>query len=175
MATPSPPVLTLNTILASSFYQIKPLGQDNWLAWKHRTQAVLQEHKLIGHIEATISESARTNPGYHVWKEEDDEKAQTQLELSMEDKELDNLTGDNAAELWANLSTVKQSKGKMGILRTQRTLYRKLQTFGPYCLIKVLHSGIVRLLPSPSYRYTYTSTKEGEGEREDREEVREML
>ena len=123
MATPSPPVLTLNTILASSFYQIKPLGQDNWLAWKHRTQAVLQEHKLIGHIEATISESARTNPGYHVWKEEDDEKAQTQLELSMEDKELDNLTGDNAAELWANLSTVKQSKGKMGILRTQKTLY----------------------------------------------------
>ena len=41
----------------------------------------------------------------------------------MEDEELDNLTGDNAAKMWANLCNVKKSKGKMGILRTQKTLY----------------------------------------------------
>ena len=125
MATPPPPVPTVptsNTILASSFYWIKPLGQDNWLAWKHRIQAVLRECKLIGHINGTISEPPRTNAGYRVWKE-DDEKTQTQLELSMEDKELDNLTGDNAAEMWANLCNVKESKGKMGILRTWKILY----------------------------------------------------
>ena len=99
MATPpppAPPVPTSNTIPASSFYRIKPLGQDNWLAWKRRIQAVLRERKLIGHIDGTISEPPRTDAGYRVWKE-DDEKTQTQLELSMEDEELDNLTGDNAA------------------------------------------------------------------------------
>ena len=122
MATPPPPVPMSNTIPASSFYRTKPLGQDNWLAWKRCIQAVLEERKLIGHIDGTILEPARSDPGYRVWKE-DDEKAQTQLELSMEDKELDNLTGDNAAEMWANLCTVKESKGKMGILRTRRTLY----------------------------------------------------
>ena len=122
---PVPPVPTSNTILASSFYRIKPLGQDNWLAWKRHIQTVLQEHKLIGHIDGTILEPARSDPGYRVWKE-DDEKAQTQLELSMEDEELDNLTGDNAAEMWANLCNVKESKGKMGILRTRKTLYRAI-------------------------------------------------
>ena len=124
MATPPPPVPTVptsNTIPASSFYWIKPLGQDNWLAWKSRIQAVLQECKLIGHIDGTISEPPRTDAGYQVWKE-DDEKTQTQLELSMEDKELDNLTGDNATEMWANLCNVKESKGKMGILRTRKTV-----------------------------------------------------
>ena len=81
MATPpppAPPVPTSNTIPASSFYRIKPLGQDNWLAWKCRIQAVLRERKLIGHIDGTISEPPRTDAGYRVWKE-DDEKTQTQL------------------------------------------------------------------------------------------------
>ena len=121
----TPPVPTSNTNPASSFYQIKPLGQDNWLAWKHHIQAVLQECKLIGHIDGTSSEPARNNPGYCVWNE-DYEKAQTQLEHFMEDEESDNLTGDNAATMWANLYIVKESKGKMGILRTWRTLYQTI-------------------------------------------------
>ena len=83
---------------------------------------MLQERKLIGHIDGTISEPACTDAGYQVWKE-DDEKNQTQPEFSTEDEESDNLTGDNAAEMWANLCNVKKSKGKMGILRTQKTLY----------------------------------------------------
>ena len=44
----------------------------------------------------------------------------------MEDEELDNLTGDNAAKMWANLCSVKKSKGKLGNLRTRRTLYRAI-------------------------------------------------
>ena len=138
MTTPPPTVPTLDTILASSFYWIKLLGQDNWLAWKCHIQAVLRECKLIGHMDGTILEPAQTNAGYQVWKE-DDEKAQTQLELSMEDEELDNLTGDNAAKMWANLCNVKESKGKMGILQTRKTLYRaimddstKLRSILPY-------------------------------------------
>ena len=77
MATPpppAPPVPTSNTIPASSFYQIKPLGQDNWLAWKRRIQAVLRGRKLIGHIDGTISEPPWTDARYRVWKEDNEKR-----------------------------------------------------------------------------------------------------
>ena len=55
----------------------------------------------------------------------------------MEDEELDNLTGDNAAEMWANLCTVRESKGKKGILRTRRTLYRAVMDKSSKLLVHI--------------------------------------
>jgi hypothetical protein len=37
----------------SYWYKIEQLDATNWLAWKRRTEAILRERKLLGHIDGT--------------------------------------------------------------------------------------------------------------------------
>ena len=58
------------------------------------------------------------------WKE-GDAKARTRIELSVGDSEMIHLSGASTAkEMWSQLSMVKESKGRLGVLATRRALYR---------------------------------------------------
>jgi hypothetical protein len=58
------------------------------------------------------------------WKE-GDAKARTRIELSVGDSEVIHLSGASTAkEMWSQLSMVKESKGRLGVLATRRALYR---------------------------------------------------
>ena len=58
------------------------------------------------------------------WKE-GDAKARTRIELSIRDAETIHICGATTAkEMWNQLSMVKESKGRLGILATRRALYR---------------------------------------------------
>ena len=52
-------------------------------------------------------------------------KAHTRIELSIGDSEMIHISGtDTARGMWEQLTTVKESKGRLGVLATWRTLYR---------------------------------------------------
>ena len=58
------------------------------------------------------------------WKE-GDAKAHTCIELSIGNLEMIHISGaDNAREMWEQLATVKESKGRLGVLVTWQTLYQ---------------------------------------------------
>ena len=58
------------------------------------------------------------------WKE-GDAKARTRIELSVGDSEMIHLSGASTAkEMWSQLSMVKESKGRLGVLAMRRALYR---------------------------------------------------
>jgi len=55
-----------------------------------------------------------------------DTKACTRIELAIGDSEMIHLTGaETARQMWDQLTTVKESKGRLGVLETQRALYRE--------------------------------------------------
>jgi len=56
---------------------------------------------------------------------EGDAKARTRIELSIGDSEMIHICGASTAKgMWSQLSMVKESKGRLGILATRRALYR---------------------------------------------------
>jgi transposase InsO family protein len=109
------------------------LKGHNWMPWKRRMLAVLRDLGLEKYIakDAKAPEAAdRDNPTQDEkeaskrWKE-GDAKARTRIELSIGDSEMIHISGaDSAREMWEQLTTVKESKGRLGVLATRRTLYR---------------------------------------------------
>ena len=58
------------------------------------------------------------------WKQ-GDARARTRIELAIGDSEMIHISGANTArEMWEQLKTVKESRGRLGILATRRALYR---------------------------------------------------
>jgi len=56
--------------------------------------------------------------------EEEDARAQTQIELTLSDPQMIHIVGaKSAAEMWTQLRT---ARGKMGIISARRRLYRKV-------------------------------------------------
>lgn len=57
--------------------------------------------------------------------QEGDAKARTRIELSIGDSEMIHLSGaTTACQMWSQLSMVKESRGRLGVLATRRALYR---------------------------------------------------
>ena len=108
------------------------LKASNWMPWKRRMLAVLRDLGLEKYIEkdSKIPESA----GGTKTKEEEeaqqkwhsgDAKTRTRIELEISDAEMIHISGaQTAREMWDQLTMVKESKGRLGILATRRALYR---------------------------------------------------
>jgi gag-polypeptide of LTR copia-type len=117
----------------SGNYQMEMLKATNWMPWKQRMLVVLQDLGLKKYIaaDAKISESAnRSKPtadeleAQRKWCE-GDTKACTQIELAISDAEMIHISGAmTAQEMWSQLSLVKKSKGRLGVLATHRALYK---------------------------------------------------
>lgn len=109
------------------------LKATNWMPWKRRMLAVLRDLGLENYIakDAKIPETADSkNPTTEElaaqarWRT-GDAKARTRIELAIGDSEMIHISGaETAREMWDQLTTVKESKGRLGILATRRALYR---------------------------------------------------
>src|ERR1700678_292478 len=103
------------------------------MPWKHRILAIPRDLNLEEYIEnyrqAPIAIAA-TKPTdvekglIKAWKT-GDAKARTRIELAIGDAEMIYISGANTAkEMWEQLTMVKESRGRLGVLATRRALYR---------------------------------------------------
>ena len=109
------------------------LKASNWMPWKRRMLAVLRDLGLEKYIaaDAKFPESANRSKAtaeeaeaQRKWRE-GDTKACTRIELAISDAEMIHISGATTArEMWSQLSLVKESKGRLGVLATRRALYR---------------------------------------------------
>jgi gag-polypeptide of LTR copia-type len=109
------------------------LKAHNWMPWKRRMLAVLRDLGLEKYIakDAKAPESAdKSKPtneeveAQKKWKE-GDTKAHTRIELSIGDAEMIHISGaETARQMWDQLTTVKESKGRLGVLATRCALYQ---------------------------------------------------
>ncbi|KDR73973.1 hypothetical protein GALMADRAFT_69683, partial [Galerina marginata CBS 339.88] len=96
---------------SSSLYRIELLKEDNWLPWKRRVTGVLRERRLLKYALVTARETEISE-----W-EDNDARAQTQIELTLSDPQMIHIAGaKTAAEMWTQLKTVKEPRGTMGII-----------------------------------------------------------
>jgi gag-polypeptide of LTR copia-type len=117
----------------SGLYQMELLKAHNWMPWKQRMLAVLRDLGLEKYIakDAKSPESAdRANlttaeqEEQKRWRDSD-AKARTRIELAIGDAEMIHISGaDSVREMWDQLTMVKESKGRLGVLATRRALYR---------------------------------------------------
>ena len=109
------------------------LKAHNWMPWKRRMLAVLRDLGLEKYIakDARAPESAdKANPTTAELEEQkrwrdSDAKARMCIELATCNSQMIHISGaDSAREMWEQLTMVKESKGRLGVLATQRALYR---------------------------------------------------
>ena len=113
-------------------YYIKLLQGNNWLPWKQRMLAILRDQDLKKYVEkdtvilVAAIPSAPTEAKTEAiakWKKVDS-KTHTRIELSLKNLEMIHLSGAiTAKDMWKQLSMVKESKGCLGVLATQKALY----------------------------------------------------
>src|SRR5882757_1478312 len=117
-------------------YRIELLGANNWMPWKRHMLAVLRDLDLEEYIEKDSKEPVPANSStpteyekglIKTWKMRD-AKARTRIELAIGDAEMIHISGAmtamTAREMWSQLTTVKESRGRLGVLATRRALYR---------------------------------------------------
>ena len=95
--------------------------------------AVLRDTSLEKYIEKTAAPLIPADPSKPTKEETEaidkwnrgDAKARTRIELAIGDGEMIHISGAlTARDMWDQLSTVKESKGHLGVLATRRALYR---------------------------------------------------
>ena len=112
-------------------YCIKLLGSNNWMPWKCQMQAILRDLGIEEYTEKnSVPPVAKTPPTeadirlQKEWKT-GDAKAQTQIELVIGDVEMIHISSATTAwEMWKQLTMVKESRGRLGVLATHQALYR---------------------------------------------------
>jgi hypothetical protein len=109
------------------------LKATNWMPWKRRMLAMLRDLGLEKYIAKNATPPGSVNPMKPTTEEDaailkweaGDTKARTRIELAISDSKMVHISGTSTAtEMWDQLSTVKESKGRLGILATRRALYR---------------------------------------------------
>ena len=117
----------------SGSYRIELLGSNNWVPWKRRISAILRDLGLEEYIEKDSMPPEAVNPASPTEEEvkvlkqwrTGDAKARTRIELAIGDAEMIHISGAaTAREMWEQLTMVKESRGRLGVLATRRALYR---------------------------------------------------
>jgi hypothetical protein len=117
--------------IGSGSYRIEPLNSSNWLAWKRKMMAILCDLELEDLIVKGIPEPieagrptvAETKVIAEMVKK--DAKARTRIELAVGDSEMIHLLGATTAKaMWDQLQTVKETRGRLGILSACQMLFR---------------------------------------------------
>ena len=118
------------TSYTSGSYKMEMLKANNWMPWKRRMLAVLRDLDLESYLKEDTKPKPKdfSSPSEDEIKaikkwEEGDAKARTRLELAIGDSEMVHIIGaETASQMWKQLTLVKESRGKLGILATRRTL-----------------------------------------------------
>jgi hypothetical protein len=119
----------------SRLYRIELLKGNNSMPWKRRMLAVLWDLGLETHIEESSKLPVAADPSKPTKDEtkaikkwtDGDAKMRTRIELAVGDSEMIHLVGARTArEMWKQLTLVKESCGKLGVLATHCMLYRSI-------------------------------------------------
>ena len=112
----------------SGSYRIELLGSNNWVPWKRRISAILRDLGLEEYIEKESKCPEARDPAKPTddeqklqkqWKT-GDAKARTRIELAIGDAEMIHISGAvTAREMWEQLTMVKESRGRLGVLATR--------------------------------------------------------
>ena len=103
------------------------------MPWKRRILAVLRDLNLVKYIDKAAALPTPTDPRRPTKEEEEaiekwqdgDARTRTRIELAIGDSEMIHISGAHTArEMWEQLSMVKESKGRLGVLATRRAMYR---------------------------------------------------
>jgi len=123
----------------SGGYRIKLLKADNWMLWKRRMLAVLRDLGLEKYIAKDAKSPTLVDPNQPT-KEEDeavdkwkegDARTRTCIELAIRDSEMVHISGASTAyQMWDQLSMVKESKGRLGVMAARRVLYQMMAKEG---------------------------------------------
>jgi len=114
-------------------YRMELLKAHNWMPWKRRMLAVLMDLGLDSYIEEGAKRPESNIPRKPTSEEleaqskwdKGDRKARCRIELCISDAEMVHIMGaQTAREMWEQLCTVKESKGRLGVLATRRALFR---------------------------------------------------
>jgi uncharacterized protein YaeQ len=109
----------------SRLYRIELLKGNNWMPWKRRMLAVLWYLGLETHIEESSKLPVAADPSKLTKDETEaikkwtdgDAKTRTRIELAVGDSEMIHLVGTQTArEMWKQLTLVKESCRKFGVL-----------------------------------------------------------
>jgi hypothetical protein len=116
---------------SSSLYRIELLREDNWLPWKCRITGIMRDRRLLKYADGSEGKPALSVPPKKEETEElakwieNDARAPTQIELTLSDPQMIHIAGaKTAVEMWTQLRTMKEARGKMGIISARRWLYR---------------------------------------------------
>jgi transposase InsO family protein len=124
---------------SSSGYRIELLKSENWMPWKRRMLAVLRDMGLEKYIDKAATPPIPADPSNPTKEEteakdkwrEGEAKARTRIELAIGDSEMIHISGAlTARDMWDQLSMVKESKGRLGVLATRRAMYRAMAEEG---------------------------------------------
>jgi hypothetical protein len=111
----------------SGSYRIELLKGNNWMLWKRRMLAMLRDLGLETYIDAASKSPVPADTSHPTTAESEamkkwcdgDAKTRTQIELAIGDAEMIHIVGAyTASEMWKQLTLVKESRGKLGILAT---------------------------------------------------------
>ncbi|EDR00222.1 uncharacterized protein LACBIDRAFT_314635 [Laccaria bicolor S238N-H82] len=91
-------------------YWMEMLKAHNWMPWKRQMMAVLRDLGLEKYIAKDRCDEK--------WAE-GDAKVQTRIELTISDAEMIHISGAmTAQEMWDQLTMVKESNSRLGVLAT---------------------------------------------------------
>jgi hypothetical protein len=111
----------------SGSYRMELLKGNNWMPWKRRMLAVLRDLGLETYLDKDSKAPVAADPTKPTKEEKEaekkwkdgDAKARTRIELAIGDSEMIHIIGAMSAnEMWKQLTLVKESRGKLGVLAT---------------------------------------------------------
>ena len=109
-------------------YRMEMLKATNWMPWKQQMMAMLRDLGLEKYIAKDAKPPGSANPQSPTTEElaatkkwaEGDAKVQTRIEFAISDAEMIHISGATTAqEMWDQLTMVKESKGRLGVLATR--------------------------------------------------------
>jgi len=113
-------------------YHMELLKAHNWMPWKRQMLAVLMDLGLDSYIEESAKRPESNVPSKLTPEEleaqsrwdKGDRKARCRIELCISVAKMVHIMGaQTAREMWEQLCTFKESKGRLGVLATRRALF----------------------------------------------------
>ena len=116
-----------DNMLPGSMWKIEPLTNDNWLGWKQRVWALLEERELDGYVDGSMARPTESGAMQSTWDKKD-QAAMRCIKLTME------------MPTWA-ISLEQQPQSRCGIRSLKSAREGELRAFsrhGDGCIATLL-------------------------------------
>lgn len=111
------------SMLPGSMYKFAPLNESNWIGWKQRVWALIEERELDGYVDGSIPRPTEVDE-QPAWDKKD-KAAMRCIKMSIGDANMAHILGAKTSKaMWDNLTLVRERRGNQGIISARRRLYR---------------------------------------------------